>query len=346
MTKREEHVKTIFEISRQDQTVPLSPWFLNQLDKSIQAGNFADERTLLQDGEAIVEWLAKYREQTGAATVTMGISGGVDSALTAALFQRAGWRVMGYALPIHQNPEETERGQELADALGIEFEIYDASETYDSLVKAIGTLDTTLTDPNMADDVAVKIRKGNIRARARMIVLYNMAHRHGGLVASTDNLSELQAAFFTLHGDVGDVSPIQAFNKSWEIPMLAKLFGVPEATWRAKPTDGLGISAGDEAQLGCTYLEWDLMFQAIGVAHLTVSTLPAKKDFIIKMLDIEDDERAQQVFESVYNRAGRNWFKRMNPVNFEHPRLKTLAQLERTDRKMFWPQVIRSGVNG
>ena len=127
--------------------------------------------------------------------------------------------------------------------------------------------------------------------------------------------------------------------------MLAKLFGVPESTWRAKPTDGLGISAGDEAQLGCTYLEWDLMFQAMSVAHLVVSTLPAKKDFIIKMLEIEGDERALQVFEAVYNRAGRNWFKRMNPVNFEHPRLRTLQTLERTDRKMFWPDVVRSGVS-
>jgi NAD+ synthetase len=339
------HIKNILEISRQDQVGPLSPWFAAQLEKSIQIGHYALPAQVQKDGEAIIDWLTKYREQTGCSTATMGISGGVDSALTAALLKRAGWRVLGYALPIHQDPTETERGREAAEALDIEFGIFDVSDTYDALVKSVAVLDPTLTDPNMVDDFAVKVRRGNIRARSRMIPLYNMAHRHNGLVASTDNLSELQAAFFTIHGDVGDISPIQAFNKGWEIPMLAKLFGVPEATWRAKPTDGLGISAGDEAQLGCTYLEWDLMFQAISTAHLIVSTLPAKKDFIIKLMEFDGDERAMQVFELVYGRAGRNWFKRMNPVNFEHPRLRTLQSLERTDRKLFWPEVVRSGVS-
>ena len=343
MTKRADHVNTILEISRQAQVGPLSPWFQNQLDASIQLGHYADEDTLLADQQAIVQWLEAYKEQTGASTAAMGISGGVDSALTAALLKLAGWRVIGFALPIHQDPTETERGREAAEALQLDdFRVVDLSAAYDTLVANFGeVVDTTLTQDALKDDQGVKIRKGNLRARTRMQALYTVAHANNGLVASTDNLSELQAGFWTLHGDVGDISPIQSFNKGWEIPMLSKLSGVPEATWRAKPTDGLGIDAGDEAQLGCTYLEWDLMFQAITNARTVVSTAPASKDLIIRVLGIEEDERAQQVFEAVYNRARRTWFKRMNPVNFEHPRLRTLEDLARTDRMLFHPAVVR-----
>ena len=62
-----------------------------------------------------------------------------------------------------------------------------------------------------------------------MATLYNMAASHGGLVAGTDNYSELTAGFWTLHGDVGDISPIQSLLKSWEVPYLAKSLGVPRS---------------------------------------------------------------------------------------------------------------------
>ena len=56
-----------------------------------------------------------------------------------------------------------------------------------------------------------------------------------------------------------DLSPIQGLYKSWEVPTMARMAGVPESVYTAKPTDGLGIDAGDEAQFGCSYLEWDIM---------------------------------------------------------------------------------------
>lgn len=335
------HIDTILEISRQDQMGALSPWFQKQLEQSIQIGHYANEKMLIEDQKAIVKWLSDYREQTGVRVVVLGMSGGVDSAVCAALFKKAGWAVTGYALPIHQDPVETQRGVEACIALGIHHHVIDLSDTYDHFRSHIQEFDNDIHSDTVEHTKSVKIRRGNLRARLRMMTLYNMASMLGGVVASTDNLSELQAGFWTLHGDVGDISPIQSFNKGWEVPMLAKISGVPESTWRAKPTDGLGIDAGDEAQLGCSYLEWDLMFQAMSLAHLVVSTLPAKKDFIIEQMDFDGDERALQVFESVYSRAKGTWFKRMNPINFEHPRMMTLASLERTDRKMFQPAVVR-----
>jgi nicotinamide-nucleotide amidase len=287
----------------------------------------------------MVAWLANYREQNGVSTAVLGISGGVDSAVTAAALKRAEWRVLGYALPIHQDVTETERGREAAAALDLEFRVKDLSRSYDFLVEDFGEFDTTLITDSMKDDEWVKIRKGNIRARTRMQFLYNMAHANNGLVASTDNLSELQAGFWTLHGDVGDISPIQSFNKSWEVPMMAKLLGVPENTWRAKPTDGLGISGGDEVQLGCSYLEWDLMIQAMAALSLSnEANSKTSKDFIMTGCRFNGDSRAEQVFEAVYSRTRRTWFKRMNPVNFEHPRLKSLQTMERMDRMFFVPE--------
>ena len=121
----------------------------------------------------------------------------------------------------------------------------------------------------------VQQRQGNIRARLRMITLYNLAHKVAGCVGSTDNFSELAAGFWTLHGDVGDIAPIQSLNKSWEVPMLAKMLDVPQATVEAVPTDGLGISNSDADQLGMSYLEFDIaLFELLSLPRLDKKTVP------------------------------------------------------------------------
>lgn len=312
----------ILDISRQNKIGDLSPFFSEQLDHQIGRRLFIPEEGtterhagLVDIKDKIINRLAAYREKTGAATVVLGMSGGVDSAVTAALFKAAGWRVIGYALPIHQNPAETTRGIEMCQVLGIDHDIIDLSTMYTSMFHKLGGYDYGLISEAIQTP-AEKIRHGNIRARLRMITLYNMASMHGGIVASTDNFSELGAGFWTLHGDVGDVAPIQGLNKSWEVPMLAKMLGVPESTWRATPTDGLGISNGDEAQLGCSYLEWDLMMNWLMAG-----------DFSGAQLDQPGETRAREVHKAVLTRCGKSWFKRMNPFNFDHPLHNNVANL-------------------
>ncbi len=281
------------QILKFSRTTSLSPAYEAALDEAIDNGRFASAETISDTMlSEIVADLTQYREQTGMANVVIGMSGGLDSALTAALFKRAYWNVIGVTMPIHQEPSETDRGIAACDALGIEHRHVDLTELYDVTLKSIG--DDALASEAM--DKATKVRRGNIRARLRMVTLYNLANSVQGLVASTDNLSELALGFWTLHGDVGDLSPIQSLNKSWEVPYMASVIGVPESIVFATPTDGLGIDAGDEAQLGASYLEMDLALMKL-------------------MGYLETDIDASVVRD----RLDATWFKRFGAINLPHP---------------------------
>jgi len=249
---------------------------------------FAEMRNIL------VRELVAYQTKNRIDTVVLGMSGGIDSALTAALFKAADYRVIGMTLPIHQDPSETARGVEACEALGIEHIQKDLSEAFDFVSTNLDDFDDSNSD---------RIRQGNIRARLRMITLYNQAAKHGGFVASTDNFSELSAGFWTLHGDVGDVAPIQSLSKSWEVPNLAELLGVPQSIVTAKPTDGLGVANGDEDQFGFSYMEFDaVLFALIGNIKFS-QELPDTQELVAK----------------VKQRIASTSFKRFNPLNLMHP---------------------------
>ena len=307
-------IDEILDMSRQNNIGELSPWFTQRLQALIDSGEYT--------GASGVELLVKdtrhdlrlYREQTGRSNVVLGMSGGVDSALTAALFKEAGWTVIGVTMPIHQNQIETDRGFRACEALGINQLHLDLSDMYDAMVRTQFEHDGGIYH----DNKPARIRCGNIRARLRMITLYNLAQANHGLVASTDNFTELAAGFWTLHGDVGDLSPIQSYTKSWEVPMAAKLLGVPEETWRATPTDGLGIDDGDEAQLGASYLEWDIML-------LSLNSLGDNPVF--------GEDRAATVYNAETERIKLTWFKRMNPVNIPHSFIDRYGYLENIDAR-------------
>lgn len=330
----------ILDLSRQNNLGALSPFFNRSLDWQIEAGMFPSEEQLNELGDDLVERLIHYRNEAGVSTVVLGMSGGVDSALTAALFKRAGWRVIGVTMPINQNPEETDRGVEACTALGIEHKHIDLSALYDNTLAQMGQLDRDIDRIETVNDTSTKIRRGNIRARLRMVTLYNLAAKERGLVASTDNFSELGAGFWTLHGDVGDLSPIQSLLKSWEVPYMAKIMDVPESTWRATPTDGLGISNGDEAQLGGSYLEWDIMVNAMITALRESPDTNTAMDSLIT--GFGEDERANHVYNAVITRMGGTWFKRMNPVNLQNKFHDRYSDLSMLDNALFVPKSLKA----
>jgi nicotinamide-nucleotide amidase len=285
--------------------IELTEWFETKLKKLVQAEVYTNHQKLERTLSVIVRQLAEYKVDNFIEDVVIGMSGGIDSALTAALFKEAGWTVHGVTLPIHQKQEETDRGQEVIDKLELVPHSFDLSEQFDSMANFLG-----LTDAQSYRELQ---RQGNIRARLRMTTLYNLAHQVGGCVGSTDNFSELAAGFWTLHGDVGDVAPIQSLSKSWEVPMLAKMLGVPQATLDALPTDGLGISNSDADQLGMTYLEFDIiLFELLSLPRIDNNSINL---YINNITEEQTAKKVRLLADRVLNTA----FKRANPFNLEHP---------------------------
>ena len=284
----------------------LSPFFEKQLDTLITFQAFTNDVETLKT--KIVSDLQEYKDTHKINNIVLGMSGGIDSALTASLFKQAGWNVTGVTLPINQNPEETSRGIEACNVLGLEHIQVDLTNTYEAYLSlATQDVDKKLFEQDFTDK-SERVRAGNIRARLRMITLYNLASLKGGIVGSTDNFSELSAGFWTLHGDVGDVAPIQSLTKSWEVPFLAEAMGVPKSIIEATPTDGLGVDAGDEAQFGFTYLHFDIVL--LSLLHPSHSVFKGFENA---------SEEDNKIIESVKSKIKGTVFKRLNPVNLDHP---------------------------
>jgi len=100
---------------------------------------------------------------------------------------------------------------------------------------------------------------------------------------------------------------------------LAKLNGVPEEIWRANPTDGLGIAAGDESQFGFSYLELDIMLSELQKLHDRDNLRCYGFDKLKNSLKIMEGTRENTVFDLVTGRIKATWFKRKNPFNLDHP---------------------------
>lgn len=308
----------ILYYSRQETLGGLDPWFESLLDNLIDKDIYPNVNTLQETGIKLEKELKDYSKQFNIDTVIIGLSGGVDSALTASLFKSAGWNVKPFLLPIRQNPQETQRAEQTAKALALDYSIIDLTKTYEKLIKDVKTFDDGIIDD--------PIRSGNLRVRLRMMTLYNLASKYKGLVASTDNFSELAAGFWTLHGDVGDLAPIQSLCKSWEVPKLAEYYQVPENTVMATPTDGLGISAGDEDQFGFSYLELDLI-----LLTLCSGIQPYTLENIYNTLNVPG--HLQLKVNTILKRIRNSVYKRNNPCNILHPyqkqRFSGLSNLDR-----------------
>lgn len=204
----------------------------------------------------IVDWLKNYANNARVNGFIVGVSGGIDSAVTSTLCAQTGLKTICVEMPIHQAESQVNRAKEHIAYLKNNF------SNVDSLVVDLTPVYNSFTSQVQAtDDVAkTNLALANSRARLRMTSLYYYAGLYGLLVAGTGNkVEDFGVGFYTKYGDGGvDVSPIADLVKS-EVYALAKHLGVPNSIQQAAPTDGLfGDNRTDEDQLGASYdeLEW------------------------------------------------------------------------------------------
>ena len=212
----------------------------------------------------IVSWLKNYVEKSNVNGFVIGISGGIDSAVTSTLCAKTGFPVLCLEMPIHQAENQITRAHNHIEWLQNNFKNVSSKRinltpVFDSLIAAF---------PKPEDKEYLLMSLANTRARLRMTTLYYFAGLNGFLVAGTGNkIEDFGIGFFTKYGDGGvDISPISDLMKS-EVYEIAKYLGIHDAIIKAPPTDGLwGDDKTDEDQIGASYdeLEWAMKQAELG----------------------------------------------------------------------------------
>jgi NAD+ synthase len=252
-------------------------------------------------------------EDAGFSKGVIGLSGGLDSAVVCLLAARAlgPENVTAVMMPASvSSPESLSDAQLVVDETGVPSRVVEISDMADGYLRLV---------PEAND-----VRKGNVYARARMIVLYDVSAEVGALVLGTSNKTELLLGYGTIFGDLASaINPIGDLYKT-QVRSLAEHIGVPEQIRTKPPTADLWPGQRDEDELGATYAELDdllvrLVDQRVSPDHL-----------------VEDGFDAELV-RSVVRRVRRNQYKRRGPViakvsartigpDFRYPRDGALAR--------------------
>ena len=243
----------------------------------------------------IVEWLKSYAETAKVNGFVIGISGGVDSAVTSTLCAQTGLKVLCVEMPIHQALSHVTRGREHIEQLKKQFPNVSSVEA---------DLTSVLEDfkkqvPETSDLHKLNLSLANTRSRLRMTTLYYFAGIYGLLVAGTGNkVEDFGVGFYTKYGDGGvDLSPIADLMKS-EVYELGTYLKIPSSILTAAPTDGLfGDERTDEDQIGASYdeLEWAMLITDSNTTNYDLT------------------EREKEVLK-IYKKLNKNNQHKMNPI--------------------------------
>ncbi|MCY4161674.1 MAG: NAD(+) synthase [Flavobacteriaceae bacterium] len=210
----------------------------------------------------IVDWLKLYIHQSRLNGFVIGVSGGIDSALTSTLCALTGYKTLCLEMNIHQEKKQVHRALEHITWLESKYSNVDGKSVnltpvFDSFVDKMSEY--------QIDSKHINLSLANSRSRLRMVTLYYFATAEQYLVVGTGNkVEDFGVGFFTKYGDGGvDISPIADLLKS-HVYQLASHLGINSSILQAQPTDGLWPDQRtDQDQLGVTYdaLEW-AMYQS------------------------------------------------------------------------------------
>jgi NAD+ synthetase len=227
------------------------PHAVSRSSTPLHAAEFSERDPLAIDPELTRRWLVSFLKdevvrRRGFTKGLVGLSGGVDSALTAFLAAEALGKdnVIGVRMPYRtSSPESLAHAQLVIDKLGIPSVTVDISDAVDGYLKQVGDI-----DPH---------RLGNVMARERMIVLFDLSAKHKALPLGTSNKSERLLGYFTWHGD--DAPPVNPLGDLFKTQVwaLARHVGVPEEIVAKPATADLIKGQTDEGDLGVSYLNAD-----------------------------------------------------------------------------------------
>ena len=220
------------------------------------------ERAVLPEIDAeqtvglIVAFIRSQLEQTGFGRVVMGLSGGVDSATVAFLCARAigAEQLLGVRMPYRTSASDAEADAlRVVEALGCRTERVEISPMVEPMLGLIGP----------EEDASLRLRRGNVMARQRMIVLYDRSASFDALVAGTSNKTEALLGYGTLYGDMAAAfAPIGDLYKS-QLREIAQFLGVPPEIVAKPPSADLWPGQTDEDELGATYADLDRALYAL-----------------------------------------------------------------------------------
>jgi NAD+ synthase len=240
--------------------------------------------------ELLVRFIREETHKVGMSRVVVGLSGGVDSALSAALAVEALGKenVLCVVLPHRTSSQDSLDDAKLfAEKFGVRTEIVDITPAADAIVAR---------EPNMDN-----LRKGNIFSRTRMVILYDTSARERALVLGTSNKTEMLLGYGTIFGDMAHaINPIGDLYKT-QVWQLAEFVGVPERIVKKKPSADLWAGQTDEQELGYTYEEIDK------VLYLLV-------DQKMKIEEIVSGGFSSNIVKDMHGRIIRSQFKRTPPI--------------------------------
>ncbi|MCK4252757.1 NAD+ synthase [candidate division WOR-3 bacterium] len=197
----------------------------------------------------IVQWLKDELNKTKTKGFVLGISGGLDSSVCAALIKKATEECLGLILPIESNIQDLDDAAEVASQINLKTQYIDLTPIYRNLIKF-------LPDNN-------QVALGNIKARLRMVVIYYYANLNNYLVCGTGNKTEISLGYFTKHGDGAcDILPLGDLYK-FEVREIARVLGIPEQIIKKVPSAGLWQGQTDEGEIGFSYDVIDETLQEI-----------------------------------------------------------------------------------
>jgi NAD+ synthase len=216
----------------------------------------------------VAGWIKAEVEASGGVGAAFGLSGGLDSAVVAALAKRAfPHHTMGVVMPCHSDPQDQQDALLVAHHFGIATAFIDLGPVYDTLMAQLARVQADLPENRLSC--------ANVKPRLRMTTLYAFANHMSYRVLGTGNRSEIEIGYFTKYGDGGvDLLPIGNFTKT-QIRTLAWHLGVPRSIIEKPPSAGLWAGQTDEEEMGITYEELDAYLVGKRRGHERIDALTA-----------------------------------------------------------------------